>query len=439
MISKPASLSLLLLGSLLLGCAKKAPEVKRPPVPVTVGVAARASVPFTVAANGVVEPLQSAAVQAQVGGVVERVTFREGDEVRAGQLLFQIDPRTYEAALGQARGALQRDRAIAENARKDAERYAALVKDGVVTQQQADQAAATAASAAATVQADEAAEAAARLNLEYSSVRAPISGRTGQLLVKAGNLVRAGTAQPLVVINQINPVLVRFAVPGSALPRIQRFGVKGGLPVTVVPGAVASGAPAATGPTPAAATDAAAEPAARPLALLGGAPAAPLTGTLSFIDNTVDTTTGTVLLKATVPNPAGALWPGQFVSTSLRLFVEDSALVVPAQAVLTGQQGTYVYVIAPGDSARQQRVTVARTAGAMAVIASGLEAGERVVTDGQSRLTPGAKVQVRAPEAGGAPGRGGRDSAAGPGSDAGGGAGNPRGGRSRPAGGSRPR
>jgi multidrug efflux system membrane fusion protein len=392
----PRALAVLALTALD-ACRPAPTQPKRPPVPVTVAPTARADVPFLVTANGVVEPLQSAAVQAQVSGIITKVTFHEGDVVRSGQTLFQIDPRPYQATLDQARAALARDRATAAANLKDAERYASLVSEGVVTQQQADQSGATAQAAQASVKADEAAVETAQLNLAYTTVRAPIGGRTGQLLVKEGNLVSAAATQRLVVINQVEPVLVRFAVPGASLARIQRFGTQGGLPVTIVPGAQVTAAPSPMGPTPASATDAQAPAAQSSVALTSqsGAVTPPITGKLSFIDNAIDTTTGTVLLKATVPNATGALWPGQFVSASLRLFVEDSALVIPAQAVMTGQQGTYVYVVAQGDSARQRPVTVARTSGSVAVIASGLKDGERVVTDGQSRLTPGAVVTLR--------------------------------------------
>jgi multidrug efflux system membrane fusion protein len=244
------------------------------------------------------------------------------------------------------------------------------------------------------VKADENAVAAARFNLDNTTIRAPIGGRTGALLVRAGNLVHGASGTPLVVINAIHPILIRFAVPGSELPLIQRYGAGKALPVSAVPGRSPVGAgadttlgnptAAATGPAPTLPAD------PPPSQSLMAVPMAQ--GGLSFIDNAVDTTTGTVMLKASFANKDGVLWPGQFASVTLRLFVEDNALVVPAQAVLTGQQGTYVYLVDSTGAARQRRVSVERSADTLAVIASGLRAGERVVTSGQSRLTPGARV-----------------------------------------------
>lgn len=352
---------------------------------------ARAAVPYAISANGVVMPTQLASVAPQVDGVITRVDFREGDDVAQGQPLFQIEPRPYRAAYEQAVAMLVRDSATAVNAQREVVRYDTLVKQDYVTEEQADQMRATAASAVATVKADEAAVASAQFNLENTTVRAPISGRTGALLVRAGNLVHAAQATPLVVINRITPILVRFAVPGTELPLIQRYATRGSLSVTAVPtaplrsdnGDTTAGGDPARPPSDTGATGGAPFP---------GAPAA--TGTLSFIDNAVDTTTGTITLKATFPNTQRTLWSGEFVSTSLQLFVERDALVVPAQAVLTGQQGTYVYVIDSTGAARQRPVSVERTAGDVTVIASGLTDGERVVTDGQSRIVPGAKVTL---------------------------------------------
>jgi multidrug efflux system membrane fusion protein len=322
--------------------------------------AERRPVPFEIPANGAVEPLQTVAVQSQVTGVLLQVAFREGDEVAAGQVLFQIDPRPFQAALEQARALLARDLAQAQNAEAEAERYAQLVQQDYVTKQEYDEKRAAAEALKATVQADSAAVANAALNLAWATIRAPIPGRTGRLLVRAGNLVRANSDQ-LVVINQIHPILVRFAVPESYLPLIQRYR-RQRLPVFVSP----------------AQTDS-----------VSGE------GVLTFVDNSVDTTTGTVLLKAQFPNRDNALWPGEFVNVRLRLYVEDSALVVPAQAVMSGQQGTYVFVLNADGTVRSQPVTVARGAGAYAVIASGVRPGDEVVTDGQLRLVNGASVEVK--------------------------------------------
>jgi multidrug efflux system membrane fusion protein len=317
--------------------------------------------------------MQTVAIQAQVNGILQRVAFAEGQEVAQGQVLFQIDPRPYEAVLNQARAALTRDEAIAANARRDATRYAALVKEGYVTSSQADQAEANAVSAAATVEADRATVQKAALDVANTTVRAPISGKTGSLLVRQGNLVKANSDPPLVVINQIRPILVRFSVPQSQFTDIQRYYRNGN--ALLVRAKPSEGS------------------------------ALPVDGTLAFIDNNVDTTTGTVLLKARFNNAEGAIWPGQYMNVALQLYVDPNALTLPAPAVLTGQQGTYVYTVDTAGNALQTSVQVARTVDSIAVIATGVREGERVVVDGQSRLLPGAKVAIKgAPGPPGAPG-----------------------------------
>ncbi|HEY3746479.1 MAG TPA: efflux RND transporter periplasmic adaptor subunit, partial [Gemmatimonadaceae bacterium] len=334
-------------------CSKSDPP-RQANVPVSVTKVKRTSVPYVVTANGVAEPMQTVAVESQVNGILNRVTFAEGQDVQAGQVLFEIDSRPYVAVLEQARGQLARDVAQAANARRDAARYAALVKEGYVTTSQADQAEATAASAAATVEADRATVARAALDVANSTVRAPISGRTGSLLVRQGNLVKANSDPPLVIINQIQPILVRFSVPQSQFPDIQRYYRGGnGLLVRATP-SEGSGAT--------------------------------LSGTLAFVDNNVDSTTGTVLLKARFANPEGSLWPGQYTNVQLQLFVDPNALTLPAPAVMTGQQGTYVYTVDSAGSAKQRPVQVSRTVDSLSVISSGVKEGEQVIIDGQSRL-----------------------------------------------------
>jgi membrane fusion protein, multidrug efflux system len=346
----------------IVACSKKDPP-RQPTVPVSVTTVKRMIVPYIVTANGIAEPMQTVAVEAQVNGILNRVAFAEGQAVQEGQVLFQLDARQYMAVLDQARAQLARDEAQASNARRDAARYAALVKEGYVTGSQADQAEATAASAAATVIADRAAVSKAALDVANCTIRAPISGRTGSLLVRQGNLVKANSQPPLVVINQIQPILVRFAVPQSQFPDIQRY-YRGGNALLVRA-------------TPSEGTG------------------VPLDGTLAFVDNNVDSTTGTVLLKARFSNPEGALWPGQYTNVALQLYVDPNALTLPAPAVLTGQQGTYVYTIDSTGSAATRPVRVARTVDSVAVIASGLKEGERVIVDGQSRLVPGSKVSIK--------------------------------------------
>lgn len=337
----------------------KAPQSSA--VPVTVAKVVQRDLPYEVTATGTVEPMQTVAVASQVGGILTHVLFTEGDEVRAGQLLFQIDPRPYQAALDQARSLLARDSAQLASAEQDVQRYAALVKQDYITPQQFDQAKATAASLGATVQADRAAIENARLNLQFTTIRSPISGRAGALLVREGNLVRAN-GQTLVVVNQIRPILVRFAVPAADLPRIRQY-ASDSLPVHAQP---AGGA---------------------------GAPAA---GTFSFLDNAVDTTTGTILLKGRFANAKAELWPGEFVNVALELYIQHGAIVVPSAAVVQSQQGNYVFTVGSDGTATMQPVTVDRTAGDLTVVAKGLAAGQTVVTDGQLRLTTGTKVQIRA-------------------------------------------
>ena len=379
MRSRRVTLAALTLGCAamaLAGCSKKSTP-PAPPVPVTVAPAIRTSAPYIVSANGVVEPLQTAAVEAQVGGIVTGVSFHEGDDVQAGQVLFRIDPRPYQAALAQAEAQLARDQAQATSAGRDAERYQALVAKDYVTRQQADQAAAAAAAQQASVEADRANVANARFNLDNATIRAPISGRTGSLLVKTGNLVKPG-GEPLVVINQIQPILVRFSVPAREFPGIQTYQRRAPLIVRVSPSATAQ---------------ATAGDSAMRLPMGAGAP---MTGTLTFLDNAVDTTTGTVLLKAKFANTNGALWPGEFVSVQLQLYVQPNVIAVPSQALVTGQTGTYVFVIGHDGTAEQRSITAGRAIDSTTTIVErGLEPGERIVTDGQSRLFPGAHVSIR--------------------------------------------
>lgn len=346
-----------------LAACSAAPPKAQPPVAVTVAVARTGPAPYVVTANGVVEPRQSVAVQSQVAGVLTHVYFHEGDEVKQGQLLFQIDPRPYEAAVRQAEAVLARDQAQAENAKRDAERFATLVQKDYVTKSQADMATASAAAQGSTVESDRAAVETARLNVENASIRAAVAGKTGSLLVREGNLVRPGSGPPLVVINQIHPILVRFSVPERVFPDIQRYGA--GKPLTV-----------------------------RAMPQNGSAPAE---GKLTFIDNGVDSTTGTVTLKAEFANTENRLWPGQFATVQLQLYVQDNALLVPTPAVLTGQDGRYVFVIDAQDKAQPQPVSAGRSVGSSTIIERGLAAGTRVVVDGQARLGPGTKVIIKAP------------------------------------------
>ena len=344
-------------------CSKPATPAK-PSVAVTVATAARGDAPYVVHANGLVEPAQTVAVQSQVGGVLMSVHFKEGDEVKAGQLLFEIDPRPFRAALDQANAVLARDNANLVSAKNDADRYAALVAKDFVTKSQADQATAAAAAAQAVVEADKAAVDNAKFNLDNATITAPISGKTGVLLVKQGNLVKPGSVPPLVVINQIHPIDVHFTVPDRELPNVQKYAASDKkLRVTVTP--------RGTG--------------------------AQEVGELNMLDNGVDTTTGTVTLKAQFANPAGHLWPGQFVAVDLELYVQQGVVLVPTTAVQTGQDGQFVFVVSADRTAVVHPVTAGLVVGDQTVIEKGIDAGNVVVTDGQSRLTPNVKVEIAKP------------------------------------------
>ncbi|HEY7461293.1 MAG TPA: efflux RND transporter periplasmic adaptor subunit [Gemmatimonadota bacterium] len=346
-----------------LAACSDGPAPAPPPVPVTVAAVERRDMPFELEAAGTVEPMQSVAVRAQVAGVLDSVGFHEGDLVRKDQVLFLIDPRPYRAALRQAQAALARDRAQAENARQNLERYRELAAKDYVTAQQLDEARATVAALEATVAGDEAGVEKANLDLQYATLRSPIDGRAGNLLVRPGNLVSADGQTPLVTVNQIDPILVRFALPATDLARVREH---------AGPDVVVQAVPQ-------------------------GAPGPPLDGTLSFVDNAVDSLTGTILLKGRFANPEGLLWPGQLVHVAVRLFVERAATVVPAAAVVAGQEGSYVFVVGPEDKADLRPVQVERVANNVAVVGKGVEPGERVVTDGQLRLRPGARVTIKPP------------------------------------------
>lgn len=351
-------------------CAKP-PEQGAPPVPVQVAPVTQIAAPLTIAANGVVEPLQTVAIEAQVGGALDTVTFNEGQDVQAGQVLFKLDARPFEAALRQAEATLARDEAQAQSAQRDAERYKALAEKDYVTKSQADQAQTAAVATLASVQADKAAVDNARLNLNYTTIRAPISGRTGRLLVRRGNIVKQN-AEPLVVINQLRPILVRFPVPQHDFPALQRRNARGPVPVRVV------------------------------MADSGRVGEA---GTLAFLDNAVDSLTGTVTAKARFENRANELWPGEYVRVSVELDVEPNAIAVPTRAVLAGQQGSYVFVVGSDKLAKVRQISVGRAVGELTTIDKGLTPGEQVVVDGQSRLTPDAHVDVKSSMGGGTSGR----------------------------------
>lgn len=318
--------------------------------------------PVLIEAVGTVEPEQSVQVRAQVSGVLQNIAFKEGDKVKAGQLLFQIDPRTFQAQYNQAVAALARDRAQLENARAQQQRLEPLLKREFITQQEYDVAVTSAKSLEATVQSGQAMVEQTRIQLDYSRITAPISGRTGQLAVRAGNLVVAsGGGVPLVTINSTDPVLVGFSIPERLLEDIRRYQSDKDMRIEILPDR----------------TD-------TPVA----------TGKLVFVDNTVTPQTGTVLLKTRVDNAKEMIWPGQFVNVRIVLTIEPEAVVVPEAAVQPGQQGSFVYLIDADSKVRVQPVKVSRQIGGEVVIAEGVAPGDHVIIEIPQALQPGASVRL---------------------------------------------
>jgi multidrug efflux system membrane fusion protein len=385
------------------------------PVPVTTALVQKKPMPVTIPAYGIAEAQQTVQIRAQVTGELSSVNFIEGQEVTKGQELFVIDPRPFQAALSQAQAVLARDQATATNALAQRARYEDLFKRELISRDQYEAQIATADAAQATLEADKAAVETARLNLQFTRILAPITGRTGSLGVHQGDLIRANDTNPMVVINQLSPIYVSFAVPGRYLTDVRRYQAQKPLVVQATgqaalpPGAqpppppVLGSMPTARGANGGAAApqglDSAASgqpPAARDTqkaeAAAGMTPALSESGRVSFIDNAVDPSTGTIRLKASFPNGDHALWPGQFVQIALDLTTEDNAIVVPAGAVQPSQSGTYVYVVKPDQSVEVRTVVILRQQGEQIVIAQGLQPGEEVVTEGQLRLTPGAKI-----------------------------------------------
>jgi multidrug efflux system membrane fusion protein len=355
----------IVLAASLAGCGGGADSASRAPAPVPVVVAKAEvrTVPVTVRAIGNVEAVARVDVKARIAGELRSVHFREGEEVRRGQLLFSIDARPFQVALAEADARLARDRALLQKADDDVRRFSGLVEQEYVTREQFDSARSQAASLAATVRADEAAVEGARLDLDYATIRAPIPGRAGAVLVQPGNLVKANDDRPLVTLLQTRPVWVSFAVPESRLAEIR--------------------ARAGAGPLAVRAHERGGEAAAR-------------TGRLDFVDNAVDPTSGTIRLKAVFPNEDGALWPGQFLEVELKLSDEANAVVVPSPAVQTGQNGTFVFVVKDDGTPEARPVVVSRAVGEDTVLTSGVSGGETVIVDGQLRVVPGAKVEPRA-------------------------------------------
>jgi multidrug efflux system membrane fusion protein len=399
----------LFLSLLLLGCsggsagdAKSGAAKKGGSALVTTSSVVKKAVPVDIRVTGNVEEYTAIRVKAQVGGQLTKVNFEEGQDVRKGDLLFQIDPRPYDEAIRQveanlardtalfrqAQANLQRDLASEKFARDQAARYQKLFSEGIMSKQQADQYASDAESRGEGVKADQAAiesaQAAigadhanlenAKLQRAYCEIRSPIDGRTGSVAIEEGNLLRTSDAE-LVVINQVHPIYVTFSVPETRLADVKKYMAAGKLTV---------------------------------IASQSDAPEKVETGTLTFVDNAVDSTTGMVKLKGTFPNTDGGLWPGQFVNVVLRLTTMPDALVVPLKAVQIGPNGEYAYVIGPDMKAEMRPVVTGLKLQDEVVIAKGLQSGETVVTEGHLRIAPGMPVRTGARGAGGKEGSGGR-------------------------------
>ena len=358
-----AALVVLLAASLAgFSCSSKtaanAPDLA---VPVSVAKAVKKTVPIELSAISTGAAYSTVQIKGQVNAVLKEVHFKQGDFVKKGDLLFTLDARPFQASLAQAQANLDRDKAQADLTTVQAERYKKLYDQGIAPKEQYDQMLANAAAQQGSVHADEAAVESAKHELQYCAIYSPVDGRTGALEVSAGNLVKENDVPVLVVINQIAPLFEDFSAPEQYLGMIKKYMAGGRLQIEATP----------YGDT------------------------VPEKGYLTFVDNTVDNTTGTIKLKGTFANTDHRLWPGQFSNVSLRLSEEENATVVPTQAVQTGQTGDFVFVINSDQRAESRPVKVARTLGAESVIAKGIEPGETVVTDGQLRLIPGVKVQIK--------------------------------------------
>lgn len=317
-------------------------------------------------AVGNVEAFSTVAITAQVNGKIEKVHFNEGDAVKKGDLLFTIDAQPYRAALAEAEANMQRDIALSAQAKLDSERAQSLADQGIAPAQEKERAGANSAALTASLGANRAAMEAARLNLAYTVIKAPMDGRTGSLLVHQGNVVRANGETPLVVLRCVQPVLVRFSIPERYLAQVRERMKAGSAEVAVTP---------------------------------RGVNTTPLVGKLTFIDNTVDATTGTIGLKAELANADESLWPGQYVDVRVNLGMEHNAVVVPEAAVQAGQEGAYAYAISKDLTAELRKLVIKRTQDHWSVVESGLKPDENVAVEGLIRLAPGAKVSVAAPPA----------------------------------------
>jgi multidrug efflux system membrane fusion protein len=331
-------------------------------VPVTTAPVINKAMPIEISVIGTAEAFSNVAIRSQITGQLEKVNFTEGDEVQQGQVLFTLDRRPLELALREAQANLDRDSAKAENAALMNKRYEDLAKRGIAPREQVDTSRADMSALNATVSADKAAVESATVQLDYATIKAPISGRTGALMVHEGNLVRANDQTPLVTINQVMPMSVSFAIPEARLSELKRYMSGGSLRVTATP-------PNDEGP--------------------------PAVGKIAFVDNAVDENTGTIRIKGTFPNSDRRLWPGQFVNVVVTLTTDPKAIVVPSVAVQSGQQGTYVFVVKADQTVEMRPVTVNRASASETVLADGVQPGDTVVTDGHLRLVPGSRISVK--------------------------------------------
>ena len=371
-VSERALRSLLLLpltaALLSSGCEKggsvqpSAGSGARPPAPVVVALVEQRDVPVQIQAIGNVEAYQTVLIRSQVNGQIQHIFFKEGDDVHQGQRLFQLDERPFQADLEKAIGQMKHDQAQSENSRMQAERYASLEKEGIVSHEQAGQLLAQSKADSSAVEADKAAIDAARVQLQYTNILAPINARAGALMINLGNLVKANDTPYLVQLNQVAPIYVTFSVPEANLSRVRQRYAAGQLKVR---------------------------------AFRKGEGNRPVDGRLTFIDNGVDMTTGMFKLKATFENHDRRLWPGEFVDVALELSTQKNAVLVPTKAIQTGQQGEYVYVVGSDSTAESRPVKTSGAYQNLTLIGDGLKPGEQVVVTGQMRVAPKGKVTVQ--------------------------------------------
>jgi multidrug efflux system membrane fusion protein len=330
-------------------------------VPVTAVTIVVKTVPVRLYAIGNVEPFTTVAVKARVDGQIVSVHFKEGDEVRRGAILFEIDPRQFAASLKQAQANLGKDKALYDRAVEQEKRYKDLLGKNFISPDAYEQVRTNMDTAAATVRGDEATIESAKLSLEYCTIRAPVTGYAGRIQIQQGNLVKANDTNPLVTINQVVPIYTTFSVPEQNIADIRKYQADGVLKVE---------------------------------AAFANSAHAPVPGKLSFIDNAADMTTGTIKLKAEFPNTDKALWPGQFVNVVLTLYEQKEAVVTPSASVQNGPTGQYVFVVKPDSTVELRNIKISRAEGDDTVVASGLAPGDQVVTAGQLRLAPGTQVNV---------------------------------------------